>query len=121
MPTRRWKVSDSRYGRAGFRMMAADPQGAQPRLGRRLVDRRIDTHAATAPRQSASIPPRSWNGDRGMYERAGFVRCPKYDIYASSILGFDRTLGDELVIAYELPLAEALDANVAANGRRAWE
>ena len=39
-----------------------------------------------------------------MYERAGFVRCPKYDIDASSILGFDRALGDELVIAYELPL-----------------
>jgi hypothetical protein len=44
------------------------------------------------------------------------VRCPKRDICASSILGFDPSLGDELIIAYELPLVEALDAN----GGRQW-
>ena len=51
-----------------------------------------------------------------MYERVGFVRCPKYDIYASSILGFDRSLGDELVIAYQLPLTRTRLANRTQRG-----
>lgn len=52
-----------------------------------------------------------------MYERVGFVRCPKFDIYASSILGFDRSLGDEMVIAYMLPLTRTLAFEACELGR----
>jgi hypothetical protein len=75
-------------------------------LGRRLVQRCIDNARSDGAKavgiHSAAFLERAC----GMYERADFVRCPKYDISASSILGFNRSLGDELVIAYELPLPE---------------
>ncbi|MEQ1956247.1 GNAT family N-acetyltransferase [Mesorhizobium sp. CN2-181] len=95
------------HGFAGFRTLAVHPQARSHGFGRRLVDRCIDNARRDGAKavgiHSAAFMERAC----GMYERAGFVRCPQYDIYASSILGFDRSLGDELVIAYQLPLPES--------------
>jgi ribosomal protein S18 acetylase RimI-like enzyme len=41
---------------------------------------------------------------QGIYKRAGFVRCPRYDLLASAIFDFDPSDGDVLVAAYRLNL-----------------
>ena len=104
------------HGWAGFRTLAVHPQARSRGFGRRLVGRCIDNARRDGAKAVGIHSAASMERACGMYERADFVRCPKYDIYASSILGVDRTLGDELVIAYQLPLAKALDAN----GGRQW-
>lgn len=92
------------HGWAGFRTLAVHPRARGQGFGRQLVDRCIDNarrDGTTAVGiHSAAFMERAC----GMYERVGFVRCPKYDIFALSILGSTGSLGDELVFAYQLPL-----------------
>jgi hypothetical protein len=82
-------------------------------FGRRLVDRCIDNARPAGAKavgfHSAAFMERAC----GMSESSGFARCPQYDIYVSSILGFDRSLGDELVIAYQLPPRQRQAADAA--------
>jgi len=41
---------------------------------------------------------------RHLYERSGFVRCPRYDLLVSDIFTVDRASGDEQLVACRLDL-----------------
>jgi ribosomal protein S18 acetylase RimI-like enzyme len=85
------------------------PRARGQGFGRRLVYRCVDNARRVGAAAVGTHSAASMERACGMYERVGFVRCPKYDIY--SVLGFDRSLGDEMVIAYVLPLTGTRLAN----------
>src|SRR5262245_3628424 len=92
---------------AGFRTLSVHPRARGLGFGRRLLARCIENarrdDALAVGIHTAAFMERAC----GMCERAGFVRCPKHDFHASTLLGFDRSLGDQRVIAYKLALRRA--------------
>lgn len=92
-------------GWAGFRTLAVHPRARNRDFGRRLVTHCIDmAHQEGTPVvgiHTAAFMTAACD----IYERAGFQRCPEYDLWASDVFGFDPALGDEHVIAYRLLLS----------------
>ncbi|PSJ55537.1 GNAT family N-acetyltransferase [Kumtagia ephedrae] len=87
-----------------FRTLAVHPSARGRGLGAALVQHCIET----ARRDGASVLGIHAGAfmaiARGMYKRAGFVRCPEYDLFASGVFDFDPSEGDVLVAAYRLDL-----------------
>ncbi|MFI0849701.1 GNAT family N-acetyltransferase [Mesorhizobium sp. IMUNJ 23232] len=105
----RWRRQDRLLpaGWATFRTLAVHPRVRGRGLGKRLVD-----HCIAAAREDGSEVIGLHTGAfmataRGLYHRAGFVRSPEYDFFASSFLAFDTSEGDLLVAASRLDLPPA--------------
>jgi GNAT superfamily N-acetyltransferase len=105
----RWRRQDRLLpaGWATFRTLAVHPRARGRGLGKRLVE-----HCLAAARDDGSEVIGLHTGAfmataRGIYHRAGFVRDPEHDFFASSFLAFDTSEGDLLVAAYRLDLRPA--------------
>jgi len=90
---------------ASFRTLAVHPSVRGRGLGWTLVTtciaRAWEEGASTVGLHTAAF----MTSALAIYQRAGFERCPEYDLCASDVLGFDRALGDLAVIAYRRALA----------------
>lgn len=93
-------------GWAGIRTLAVHPRARGNGFGRSLVDHCIAC-ARNDGAKTIGLHTADFMTDAiAIYERAGFVRCPEYDVSASSILDRDPAElgGDVLVTAYKLKL-----------------
>ncbi|HMR34339.1 MAG TPA: GNAT family N-acetyltransferase [Geminicoccus sp.] len=89
---------------SGFRTLAVHPAMRRRGLGRLLVEECI----AKARRLGSPVigihTAAFMESACRLYEAMGFVRCPEYDLLASSLYDFDRAAGDVPVIAYRRDL-----------------
>jgi GNAT superfamily N-acetyltransferase len=91
------------HGWAGFRTLAVHPKARSRGFGRCLVDRCIDNARRGGAKAVGIHSAAFMNGHAAFMSAPASCDAPN-TIYASSILCFDRSLSDELVIAYQLPL-----------------
>ncbi|MFI0847506.1 GNAT family N-acetyltransferase [Mesorhizobium sp. IMUNJ 23232] len=87
---------------ATFRTLAVHPRARGRGLGTRLVNHCIEA-ARTEGAPVIGLHAGAFMATaRGTFDRAGFVRCPEQDLFASSLLAFDASEGDLLIAAYRL-------------------
>jgi GNAT superfamily N-acetyltransferase len=90
---------------AGMRTLVVSPAARGRGLGRLLVRHFIE-RARTDGAAALGLHTSGYMQSAiRIYEAAGFVRCPGYDLSAAKILGTDAALGDVALLAYRHDLA----------------